>query len=59
MIHSIQEDTSSASNSMGTTLEQAMRGVELANETGEVIAKIQSASSEVVSAIDSYSQSVG
>lgn len=59
MIHSIQEDTSSASSSMGTTLEQAMRGVELANETGEVISKIQSASSEVVSAIDSYSQSVG
>ncbi|MBB6523817.1 methyl-accepting chemotaxis protein [Pseudoteredinibacter isoporae] len=59
MIHSIQEDTSSASNSMATTLEQAMRGVELANETGEVIAKIESASSEVVSAIDSYSKSVG
>ncbi|GAA6154158.1 methyl-accepting chemotaxis protein [Pseudoteredinibacter isoporae] len=59
MIHSIQEDTSSASRSMATTLEQAMRGVELANETGEVIAKIQSASSEVVSAIDSYSKSVG
>ncbi|MCV6626303.1 MAG: PAS domain-containing methyl-accepting chemotaxis protein [Cellvibrionaceae bacterium] len=55
MIHSIQEDTSSASSSMKTTLKQALHGVELANETGEVIARIQTASSEVVSAIDSYS----
>jgi len=58
MIHSIQEDTSSASTSMGKTLEQALHGVELAQETGEVINKIQTASSEVVSAIDSYSQAV-
>lgn len=58
MIHSIQEDTSSASTSMGKTLEQALHGVELAQETGEVIDKIQTASSEVVSAIDSYSQAV-
>lgn len=58
MIHSIQDDTSSASSSMKTTLKHAQRGVELANETGEVILKIQKASSEVVSAIDSYSNVV-
>ncbi|MCV6624994.1 MAG: hypothetical protein OIF38_02790, partial [Cellvibrionaceae bacterium] len=58
MIHSIQEDTTAASNSMEKTLAQATRGVELANQTGEVIKKIQAASSEVVSAIDRYADIV-
>ncbi|MCV6622937.1 MAG: methyl-accepting chemotaxis protein [Cellvibrionaceae bacterium] len=58
MIHAIQENTSSASKSMETTLDQAIKGVELASETSEVIERIQAASSDVVNAIDSYSSSV-
>ncbi|MCV6625725.1 MAG: methyl-accepting chemotaxis protein [Cellvibrionaceae bacterium] len=58
MISKIQEDTSNASGSMAQCLDQANRGVQLASQTGEVIAKIQDSAKEVVSTIDQFAQSL-
>lgn len=58
MINNIQEETGNASSSMEKCLGQAERGVDLANQTGEVIAKIQTGATEVVTAIDSLSNNL-
>jgi len=58
MINNIQEDTGNASLSMDKCLGQATRGVELANQTGEVITKIQHGATEVVSAIDQFTNTL-
>ncbi|MFK8068077.1 MAG: methyl-accepting chemotaxis protein [Gammaproteobacteria bacterium] len=55
MINNIQHDTDNASSSMVACIDQAAHGVELANQAGEVITKIQTGSNEVVSAIDQFS----
>ena len=58
MITSIQQDTSTASSSMEQCLSQVSTGVELANQTGEVITKIQHGAQEVVKAINHFSDAL-
>lgn len=58
MITSIQQDTGNASSSMEQCLDQVNLGVELANQTGEVITKIQQGAYEVVAAIDKFSNAL-
>lgn len=55
MISNIQQDTGKASVSMDQCLDQVTTGVELANKTGDAIAKIQEGANEVFRAIDQFS----
>ena len=43
---------------MNECLDQVTLGVDLANQAGEVISQIQKGASEVVAAIDQFSQSL-
>ncbi|WP_261842655.1 methyl-accepting chemotaxis protein [Aliamphritea ceti] len=58
MITNIQQSTSMASGSMEKCLVKACHGVELANQTGDVITQIQQGASEVVNAIDQFSNTL-
>lgn len=58
MITNIQQSTSMASGSMEKCLVKASHGVELANQTGDVITQIQQGASEIVNAIDQFSNTL-
>ncbi|MEM7209149.1 MAG: PAS domain-containing methyl-accepting chemotaxis protein [Pseudomonadota bacterium] len=58
MITNIQQDTSNASSSMEQCLDQVNLGVDLANQTGDAITKIQQGVNEVVGAIGQFSSTL-